>query len=253
MGKWGRYGIGAAIVIAIVIAGLVLPLNRWALLLVEWVHGAGWLGVVVYGLAYILATLLLIPGSVLTLGAGFVYGPVWGTLFVSPVSVLSATLAFLLGRSVLRGWISRRMQPYPRFAAIDEAVSENSFKVVLLLRLSPIFPFNLLNYGLGLTGVRLRDYVIASFLGMLPGTLLYVYLGSLVINASELLSGSGTASGGAGDVLYWSGFVAVVVLTVVATRIARTALRQTLATGTPPAQEGADVIRRPRATRSLGT
>ena len=101
------------------------------------------------------------------------------------MSVAAATLAFVLGRTVARGWIARRIAGSPRFAAVDEAIGENGFRIVLLLRLSPLFPFNLLNYALGLTRLSLRDYVVASALGMLPGTILYVYLGSLVTSASE--------------------------------------------------------------------
>ena len=219
----------ATIFAALLIAALVfLPINRWALLLVEWIHGAGALGVLVYALAYVLATVLLLPGSILTLGAGFAYGPVWGTLLVSPVSVLAATLAFVLGRTLARNWISRRMEQHPRFAAISDAIRASGFKIVLLLRLSPIFPFNLLNYALALTRVPLREYVIASLVGMLPGTFLYVYLGSLVTNASELLSSRRPPSGAWGQILYWGGLVATLVVVVLITRIANRALSRAL-------------------------
>lgn len=205
----------------------VVLLNHWGLELVEWIRGAGAVGVAGYALAYVVATLFLLPGSVLTLGAGFAYGPVWGTLVASPVSVAAATLAFLLGRSMARGWIARRMAGHPRFGAIDAAVGEHGFKIVFLLRLSPLLPFNVLNYALALTRVRLRDYVLASLLGMLPGTVLYVYLGSLVTSASQLLSG-GQGAGGWGRALYWGGLLATVVATIVLTRVARAALTRAL-------------------------
>jgi uncharacterized membrane protein YdjX (TVP38/TMEM64 family) len=226
--KGERYGIGVIVAAGLLAGLLLLPVNHWALLLVEWIRGAGALGVVVYALAYILATLLLLPGSVLTLGAGFAYGPVWGTLLVSPVSVLAATLAFVLGRTLARNWVSRRVEQQPRFAAISEAIGESGFKIVFLLRLSPIFPFNLLNYALGLTRVRLRDYLTASLVGMLPGTFLYVYLGSLVTNASQLLSGRRPSAGVWSQVLYWGGLAATVLVTVLITRIARSALNRAL-------------------------
>lgn len=228
MTKGARYGIGVLVAAVLLAALLLLPVNQWALLLVEWIQGAGALGVVVYALAYILATLVLLPGSILTAGAGFAYGPVWGTLLVSPVSVLAATLAFALGRTLARNWVSRRMKQHPRFAAINEAIGQSGFKIVFLLRLSPIFPFNLLNYALGLTRVRLPDYVVASLLGMLPGTFLYVYLGSIVTNASELLSGRQRAAGVWGQLLYWGGLVATVVVTLLITRIARKALNRAI-------------------------
>ena len=228
MSKGTRYGIGGGIAAVVLAALFFLPVNDWLLLLVEWIRGAGALGVGVYALAYVVATSLLLPGSILTAGAGLAYGPVWGTLLVSPVSVLAATLAFVLGRSVARNWVSRRMEQHPRFMVVNEAIGENGFKIVFLLRLSPIFPFNLLNYALGLTGVRLRDYVIASFLGMLPGTFLYVYLGSLVTSASELLSGARPQAGGWGQALYWGGLGATLLVTVLITRISRRALNQAL-------------------------
>lgn len=240
MTKTARYGLGVIVAAALVAGLLLLPVNHWALLLVEWIRDAGAVGVVVYTLAYILATVLLLPGSILTLGAGFAYGPVWGTVLVSPVSVVAATLAFVLGRTVARNWVSRRMEKNPRFAAINKAIGESGFKIVFLLRLSPIFPFNVLNYALGLTRVRLRDYVIASFFGMLPGTFLYVYLGSLVTSASELLSGKRPSAGPWGQVLYWGGLAATLLVTVLITRIARRALNRALEhkqVGLPEASE----------------
>lgn len=219
----------------LVAASLLLPVSHWLLGLVGWIHDAGALGVIVYALSYVLATLLLLPGSILTLAAGFAYGPLWGTLLVSPVSVLAATLAFALGRSIARGWVARRAAEHPRFAAVDRAIDEDGFRsaflIVLLLRLSPIFPFNLLNYALGLTRIRLRTYVLASFLGMLPGTFLYVYLGSLITNASALASGHRPQAGMAGQVLYWGGLVATIAAIVVITRTARRALKRVMEDG----------------------
>lgn len=206
----------------------LLPIGRWAIGLVEWVHRAGAAGVGVFALVYVLAAALLLPGSVLTLGAGFAYGPVWGTLLVSPISVLAATVSFLLARFVARDWVSRKVARDPRFAAIDTAVGESGFKIVALLRLSPVLPFNLMNYALGLTRVRLRDYVLGSWVGMLPGTMMYVYLGSLVTSASQLASGQRPDAGPWGRVLYWGGLAATLLVTIVITRIARRALSTAL-------------------------
>lgn len=235
MTKRAEYGVSLLVAGGLLGALLFLPVNHWALVLIEWIRGTGAVGASVYGLTYILATLLLAPGSVLTAGAGFVYGPLWGTLFVSPVSVLASTIAFLLGRSFARSWVSRRMEGHPRFAAIDEAIGESGFKIVSLLRLSPLFPFNLLNYALGLTRVRMRDYVLASFIGMLPGTFLYVYLGSLVTSASELMGGGRPAASGLSQVLYWTGLGATLLVTVLIGRIARKALDRALDRSLPAA------------------
>lgn len=207
---------------------VLLPIGRWALGLVEWVHGAGAAGVGVFALVYVVATALLLPGSILTLGAGFAYGPVWGTLLVSPISVLAATVSFVLARFVARDWVSRKVARDPRFAAIDAAVGESGFKIVVLLRLSPVLPFNLMNYALGLTRVRLRDYILGSWVGMLPGTVMYVYLGSLVTSATELASGERPDAGPWGRALYWGGLAATLLVTIVITRVARRALGSVL-------------------------
>jgi uncharacterized membrane protein YdjX (TVP38/TMEM64 family) len=217
-----------ALVLGTVAGFLLLPLDRWLLAVVESIRGTGALGAVVFAVAYVAATVLLLPGALLTAGAGFVYGPLWGTLLVSPVSVVAATVAFLLGRTVARGWIARRIAANPRFAAIDEAIGESGFKIVFLLRLSPLVPFNLLNYALGLTRVSLRDYVVASAVGMLPGTVLYVYLGSLVTSASELAGGARHPAGGWERMLYWGGLAATLGATWLLTRLARRALSRTI-------------------------
>lgn len=205
-----------------------LPLGDWALFIVEWVRGAGLVGVLVFALCYVAAAALLLPASVLTLGAGFVYGPVVGVLVVSPVSILAASVAFLLARTIARAWVSRRVERDERFAAIDAAVAESGFKIVALLRLSPVLPFNVLNYALGLTRVRLRDYVLGSALGMLPGTVLYVYLGSLLTSATQLASGGRPDAGPLGRALYWGGLGATLLVTFILTRSARRALRSAL-------------------------
>jgi uncharacterized membrane protein YdjX (TVP38/TMEM64 family) len=166
---------------------------------------------------------------VLTIGGGFAYGPLWGLVLVSPVSVLAATAAFLLGRTVARGWVTRRLGQDPRLAAIDAAVGLSGLKIVLLLRLSPVVPFNALNYLLGLTRVRLRDFILGSWIGMLPGTALYVYIGSLVTTASELASGSRPSTGFAGHALLALGLAATLAVTVLLTRIAQRSLRSALA------------------------
>ncbi len=243
MAARARILIAVPIVLGAIAALYLLPVEDWVLALVDSIRGAGAAGVAVFAIAYVAATVLLLPGSVLTLGAGFAYGPLWGTLLVSPASVVAATSAFLLGRTVARGWIARRVAGSPRFAAIDEAVGESGFKIVLLLRLSPLFPFSLLNYALGLTRVSPRNFVVASALGMLPGTILYVYLGSLVTSASELAGGGGGGAGASRSILYWAGLAATVIATVLVTRIARRALSRTIESSTAAAVPAAKEVR----------
>ncbi|MGH8982449.1 MAG: TVP38/TMEM64 family protein [Acidimicrobiia bacterium] len=181
----------------------------------------------VFFVAYVVSTVALLPGSILTLAAGFAYGPVWGLALASPASVTGATCAFLLGRTVLRGWAQRQVERSPRVRAIDAAVEREGFKLVLLLRLSPVFPFNLLNYALSLTRLTLGQYVLASAIGMLPGTALYVYLGSLAPAAAEL---SSVSHGGSATrtALYVVGLLATVAVVVIATRAARRTLHDKL-------------------------
>jgi uncharacterized membrane protein YdjX (TVP38/TMEM64 family) len=226
--RWARAILGLVALAALVVAARELDLGRRALLLVAWSRGAGLAGVLGYGAGYVLSTVLLLPGSALTLGAGFAWGPVLGVAVVSPVSVLAATAAFLLGRTFLRAGVERRLGADPRVLAIDRAVGEGGLKLVILLRLSPVLPFNLLNYALALTRVSLRDYVLGSALGMLPATVLFVYLGSLVTTGTELLSGQRPAAGPLGGALYGGGLLATLAVVVLVSRLARDALREAL-------------------------
>ena len=135
------------------------------------------LGPAVFIGAYALATVFLFPASLLTLAAGALYGPIRGTAIVSLASTLGATLAFLVSRLLAREWVEAKLKDSPKLNSILNGVI--SAKVVFLLRLSPLLPFNLLNYGLGLTSISLVEYVIASWAGMLPGTVAYVSLGGV--------------------------------------------------------------------------
>ncbi|MEG3833055.1 MULTISPECIES: TVP38/TMEM64 family protein [unclassified Microcoleus] len=174
-------------------------------------------------LIYIVATVLFIPGSLLTLGSGVLFGVVGGSVCVSIGSVLGATCAFLVGRYLTRDWVSKQIEGNQKFKAIDSAVASEGWKIVLLTRLSPIFPFNLLNYAFGVTQVSLKDYFLASWIGMIPGTVMYVYIGSLAGSLAALGS-SGRSRTAAEWTLYGIGLVATIALTVYATRLAKKAL-----------------------------
>lgn len=221
-----------ALIAAVVIIGLFAALRYSDLSsrlrdVLAWVENLGWLGIAAYILIYIAACVLLIPGSVLTLGAGVVFGVAKGSVIVSIASTLGATIAFLTGRYIARGWVVRKIEKRPFFRAIDEAISAEGWKIVLLMRLSPVFPFSLMNYALGLTPVKVKDYILASWIGMLPGTVMYVYIGSL---AGTLASLGGSADGQqrtTGEwALYGIGLLATLIVTVYITRIAKRALSQ---------------------------
>ena len=208
---------------ALLVAAWWLPIADWTTRVASWARGSGTAGVVVLFVAYVVSTVALLPGSLLTLAAGFAYGPVWGLAIASPASVAGATAAFVLGRTVLRDWAAAKVAGSARGRAIDAAVAREGGKLVLLLRLSPLIPFNVLNYALSLSRVRLSTYVIASFVGMLPGTALYVYLGSLAPAAASL-GNAGRDAGSLRIALYVTGLVATVAVVVIATRAARRAL-----------------------------
>jgi uncharacterized membrane protein YdjX (TVP38/TMEM64 family) len=201
-----------------------LPILQWLVDFIQRAKGMGAAGGALYAVFYVLGTALFLPGLPLTLGAGFIYGPVIGTLVVSPASVAGATLAFLIARYLARDWVARRLKKYPQAAAIDRGIAKSGFKVVVLLRLQPVLPFNILNYALGLTSIRLRDYMLASWIGMFPATVLYVYLGSLMNDVSDLLRGRPN-SGLAGRLLLWGGLAAIVLLVWWLGRVAKNALR----------------------------
>ncbi len=219
----------AAVVLAAVLLGRALPLQDWLRDGLAWVGRLGHWGPLLFIALYITATVLSLPGSPLTLGAGAVFGVVWGSLYVSIGSTLGATAAFLIGRYLAREAIARRIEGNARFVAIDQAVAAEGWKIVGLTRLSPVFPFALLNYAFGITRVKLSHYVLASWIGMMPGTVLYVYLGSLAQAAT------GTRTRTTGEwVLYSIGLLAALAVTVLVTRIARQALGKSLPAPQPP-------------------
>ncbi len=183
---------------------------------------------IAFMLIYIVSTVAFFPGSVLTLGAGIVFGVIQGSIYVFIGATIGATLAFLVGRYLARGWISKKIAGNKKFSAIDRVVGKEGFKIVLLTRLSPIFPFNLLNYGLGITGVSLKDYILAS-VGMIPGTIMYVYIGSLAGSIATI--GSETQPD-ANPIAQWAirilGFAATVAVTLYVTKIAQKALDESI-------------------------
>ncbi len=192
----------------------------------EWVDGLGFWGPVVFIAGYIGATVAFVPGSVLTLAAGAIFGLVRGTGYVMVGATIGAALAFLVGRYFARGTIEDRFAGNTRFVAIDRAVGREGLKIVLLLRLSPVFPFNLLNYALGLTSVRFIDYLIAC-IGMVPGTLLYIYYGKVAGDVARLAGGATVGRGAAYYAVLVLGLAAAIAVTTLVTRTARRALQET--------------------------
>ena len=214
--RWVLYAIAG---VALVLALRYFHVQDLLKAALDWIGKLGPWGPVIFVGLYVVATVFFIPGSVLTLGAGAVFGVALGSVCVSISATLGATAAFLVGRYLAREAIARKIEKNEKFAVIDRAVAHEGWKIVFLTRLSPVFPFTLLNYAFGLTRVKLSHYVLASWIGMMPGTVMYVYLGSLV-NV-----GAGHRQRTTGEwVLYGVGLLATVTVTVFVTRLARKAL-----------------------------
>ena len=190
----------------------------------EWVASLGVWGPIVFIGGYAIAAVALAPASILTLAAGAIFGIVQGTMYVFVAATLGSALAFLVARYVARGWVERRFTSHPRFMAIDRAMEQEGRKIVLLLRLSPVFPYNALNYLLGLTRIGFRDYLLGC-IGMIPGTLLYVYYGKLAGDVASLAAGVQVERGPEYYAVLILGLIATIWVTTVVTRAATRALR----------------------------
>ncbi len=211
--------------LAVILAFVFLPVRELLVGFLGRIRDLGPWGPVLLAVAYIPACLFFLPGWLLTFGAGFLFGVGIGTTAVSAGSVAGASAAFLAGRTLARPWVRRRVTVSPRLRALDQAVEQQGFKIVFLTRLSPLFPFNLLNYVYGASPVAFRDYFLASWLGMLPATVLYVYLGSVAKSLADVAAGN--VEGGIGrKVFFGIGLLATVAVTALVTRIARRALKQ---------------------------
>lgn len=215
---WRWIGAGL-LVVALLVAWRLLPVDDWVLGLQHTVARMGVLGGVVFALIYVVAALLLVPGAVLTIAAGVVFGVVWGTLLVSAASTVAAAAAFLIARYLARARVEKMARRHEKFAAIDRAIREKGWKVVALLRLSPVVPFSLSNYLYGLTAVGFWRYLFASWAAMLPGTVLYVSLGAA--GRAAVGAGKDPGRGPWEGALLAAGLVATIVVTVILTRAAR--------------------------------
>jgi uncharacterized membrane protein YdjX (TVP38/TMEM64 family) len=191
------------------------------------VERLGTWGPIIFIAGYVLATVALIPGSVLTLAAGALFGLTRGTAVAFLSATLGASAAFLISRYLARAEVERRLGEDQRFSAIDRAIRQQGLAIVLLLRLSPIFPFNLLNYALGLTQIRFTDFLIAS-IGMLPGTILYVYCGVLTGDVARVVAGAPLQPKAVSYPVFGLGLLATVMVTVLLTRTARRAVQEAI-------------------------
>lgn len=220
---WTRILVGIAVLALLLVLGRTAGgyVPRFA----AWVDSLGDLGPLVFVIGYAAAVVAFVPGSLPSLAGGAIFGLGKGVVLVFIAATIGASCAFLVSRHLVRDSIARRIAGNPRFAAIDRAIENEGRRIVFLLRLSPVFPFSLLNYALGLTRVRFGDYVLAS-VGMLPGTLLYVYYGHVLGLAAALAGGAAHEKGAADYALLGLGLAATIVVTTLVTRIARRALAE---------------------------
>lgn len=219
-----------AVLVGLFAAFQFLPVRQWLETFNQWVGGLGPIGPAVFALVYaVVSGVLMLPGAILTVGAGFVFGLGWGFAAVSVGSTAGAAFAFLIGRFLARDKVEALTQGKPRFRSIDRAIGDKGAKLIMLLRMSPLIPYNLSNYFYGLTAVRFWPYVLATWVGMIPGTLLYVYFGTLGRVSVEAAAGTGEQAGR--SPLEWAmlalGLVATLVVTILVSKIARRALSET--------------------------
>ncbi|OKH14306.1 TVP38/TMEM64 family protein [Fischerella major NIES-592] len=220
----------SCLAVSLIIAAKQLNIQGWLQTSITWIESLGSWGAIAFIIIYNIATLLFIPGSLLTLKGGCLFGVVWGSIYVLIAATIGATFAFIIGRYLTRDWVCRQLEKHPKFKAIDQAVAKQGFKIVFLTRLSPIFPFNLLNYAFGITQVSLKDYILGS-IGMIPGTVMYVYIGSLATDLA-MISTHHQPTTAETEIGKWLiqiiGLIATVLVTIYVTRIAQKALQESV-------------------------
>lgn len=219
-GQMRWFVLGAALLV-FAAAYYFLPISEWLDSFQKWVQGYGPLGWVIFILVYAITVFFLVPGSILTIGAGVAYG-LWGFPLVIIGATLGSAMSFLAARYVFHDKVQAKISEYPRFNAVNEAIRDEGWRVVGLLRLSPALPFSLQNWFLGLTPVGFWPSQIATFFGIMPGTLLYIWVSSL--------GGEAAAGGGDASLLRYAvlglGLIATLVVTVLVTKKANQKLKE---------------------------
>ena len=217
---WKKIIIGLAALTLMIVGYRLLPLQEWITTFQEWVQGFGIVGWFIFIVVYALTSFALVPGSFLTLAAGVIWG-LWGFPIVIVGATLGSAISFLAARYLFMQRVQEKVAEYPRFNAVNLAIGEEGWKVVGLLRLSPALPFSLQNWFLGITPVGFWPSQIATFFGIMPGTLLYVWIGSL----------GGQAAGGddmsfAKWIIGGVGIAATLLVTVLVTKKANAKLKE---------------------------
>jgi uncharacterized membrane protein YdjX (TVP38/TMEM64 family) len=220
-----RIGFAAALLAAIVAGVFFLPVRQLVERFLEWINGSGSWGLVLFALSYIVACLAFLPGSPLTLAGGFMFGLTRGIVAASIGSTLGAAATFAVSRWFGRKWLEQKLPIHPRFSAIDRAIGDQGFKIVLLFRLCLLFPYAMTSYMFGLTRISPGKYILGTMLGRLPGIVVWSYLGSNAKSLADLATGKIEAGIGE-QILLWIGLAAMAVVAVMLTMIARRALSE---------------------------
>jgi len=216
-----------SIIAVIALLGLALwqlPIGQYIESSLIWIEQHQKVAWIVFILLYALALVLLLPASAFSLAAGYLFGPLKGWAVVVVAATLGSCIAFIVGKTFLRDWVLEKAKNMKNFSKLDTAVAEKGFLIVFLTRLSPAFPFSLINYVYSVTKIKLSHFAAATFLGIIPGSLLYVYAGSTAKNLQDVLSGKVEFSG-ASQALLMVGLVATLIVTIIITRIASKALK----------------------------
>ncbi len=217
-----KWIIAAALVALFAVAYVYLPVSEWLTAFQDWVQGFGPLGWLIFIVVYALTSFVLIPGSILSIGAGVAYG-LWAFPLVIIGAVLGSAISFLAARYVFHDRVQEKINSYPRFKAVNEAIRDEGWRVVLLLRLSPALPFSLQNWFLGVMPVGFWPAQIATLFGIMPGTLLYIWIASL---GGEAAAEGGMDTSMARYVVLGLGLLATLIVTVVITKKAQQKLKQ---------------------------
>ena len=207
-----------AALIALMLAWVFLPVNEWVALFATWTRELGVAGVLAFAFVYVVAVTAVAPASILTLAAGIAYGA-WGFPLVVISATVGATSAFLISRLIVRERVRRLARDRPFLLAVDQAIKDEGWQIVALMRLSPLIPFNLQNYFFGASQVGLVPYVAATFFGIMPGSAMYIYLGTLGHAAA-----TGNLSGGPKIALLAAGLAASALVVAIVGRKARAKL-----------------------------
>jgi uncharacterized membrane protein YdjX (TVP38/TMEM64 family) len=213
--RW-RWVIGFLLIVALLISARHFPIGEWLDSVADPLRRQGWLGVALYALGYFVAAMFCLPCMPLTLAGGYIFGTVKGVVAVHTGVMLAAAGGFLVGRYLGRKRAAQWMRQSQRFHTIDEAIAEEGWKIVGLLRMHAI-PFGISNYLYGMTAIEFWHYFIASFVAMLPGHFIYVHIGSL---GGRHLAGEGEI-GVLSIVIPVLGIVSMIAMTIVFTRIVR--------------------------------